>query len=239
MKRVLPVVGVLLLFALLLSLGFWQLNRAEQKRKLFARQQQSLQTAVLPLDEQDAENWQTIKFRTVSVSGIYDGEHQFLLDNQHVDGKVGYFVFTPLRLGVNKSVLVNRGWVPLNKDRRILPNVTLTQKQVTITGRINGFPGVGIVLAGAETPSKTWPAVVQVVNVQALAKLLQTDLHTFQIELDGKESDGYVRRWRIIQEMTAEKHVAYALQWFGLAITLLILFFWTNYKKHPNDSATT
>jgi surfeit locus 1 family protein len=208
---------------LLVSLGFWQLDRADEKKVFLKKQQLSAQKTVLKLTADADLN--TVRYRKTEITGYYDDRHQYLIDNQIVSGRAGYFVMTPFNIsGMDLSVLVNRGWVVLNKDRRILPDVSVNGSKRTITGRINHFPVVGIRLAGAEIPTEGWPAVVQVVDSELLAKKLGYPLLPFQIELDSTMSEGYYRDWKKNTIMPPEKHVAYAVQWFGLALTLTVLF---------------
>jgi len=167
------------------------------------------------------------------VTGHYDQAHQFLIDNQINAGKAGYFVLTPFVLqGETKAVLINRGWVPLNQNRSILPDVQLKKEQTVVTGRINRFPSVGIKLAGAEIPSEGWPSVVQVVDSQVLAKKLAYSLFPFQLELDKDLPEGFKREWQTTTVMLPEQHTAYAMQWFALAFTLTILFIWYSNKRN-------
>lgn len=233
--KIIPLIMYIALMVLLINLGFWQLQRAEQKRAYLAQQAQVMAAEKLVIDANTTEELAALKFHPVSVAGEFDAAHQFLLDNQHVNGKVGYYVLTPLSLSSGKTLLVNRGWVPLNVDRKIKPDVSLQQKQVTLSGRVNSFPGVGIKIAGAEIPSADWPAVVQLVDTKVLAKVLQTELLDYQVEMDATANEGYMRNWTIPVEISPEKHVAYALQWFGLALTLTLLFLWTIIKKPINE----
>ena len=212
-----------MLIALLLSLGFWQLGRAEQKKIFFNKQQLSAQMVVIKLTEDT--DLEKIEYRKVELRGYYDNTKQYLIDNQIVNGQAGYFVLTPFKIkGMDLSILVNRGWVVLNKNRLILPDIPVEERQRTILGRIKHFPAVGIQLAGAEIPTKGWPSVVQVVDSHVLAEKLGYPLFSFQIELDQIMSDGYSREWKKNTIMPPEKHVAYAVQWFGLALTLTVLF---------------
>lgn len=229
----------LLFMILLLNLGFWQLNRAEEKKVLLLQQQQQAKT-VFNLSANTEDNPQWLKYKTVHAAGKYDTEHQFLLDNQIFQGKAGYFVLTPFVLqGGTKAVLVNRGWLPANPDRKILPDVQIKTPQTSITGRINTFPSIGIKLAGTEIPTASWPAVVQVVNSEVLAKKLGYPLFSVQIELAENNADGYGRHWLENTLMPPEQHFGYALQWFGLAATLTILFFWYSSNKTHDDRSTT
>lgn len=217
----------LIFLILLISLGFWQLTRADEKTKFLEKEQQSRTKYLIKLSSIIDDNSTDLRYRKVELSGQYDPKHQYLIDNQIVNGQVGYFVLTPFKLDeINKSVLVNRGWVPLNKGRSILPDLSIATLKNNLIGRINNFPVVGIKLAGADIPTKGWPSVVQVVDINMLSKKLGYALFPFQIELDADMNNGYTRVWKSRTVVPPEKHIAYAVQWFGLAITLTLLFIW-------------
>jgi surfeit locus 1 family protein len=221
---IVPAIIFIGLLVLLIRLGFWQLGRAEEKRQeltLFA--QRNVENRLV-ITENFVDNPSTYRYRHVEITGHYDFRQQFLIDNQIVQGKPGYFVMTPFIIPqLEKAILVNRGWVPLIPDRSKLPDISLKTIAAKITGRLNKFPSVGIVLAGAEIPSESWPSVVQVVNVKILADKLGYDLFQSQMELDPEMPDGFLREWKTALMMTPERHTAYAVQWFGLALTLIIL----------------
>ncbi|MDD5577813.1 MAG: SURF1 family protein [Methylobacter sp.] len=228
-----PTLAYLCLLPVLIALGIWQLERSEQKRAYLELEHRQAVSEVLHLSPTTEDNKEALKYRKVEVKGHYDTAHQFLIDNQVSDGKPGYFVLTPFILeGAAKAVLVNRGWIPLNRDRSVLPNVEIKKLQATITGRVNNFPSVGIKLAGADVPTDTWPAVVQVADSHILAKTLGYPLFQFQIELDKDLPDGFKREWRTTTLMLPEQHIAYAVQWFALALILTIIFIWYSFKKN-------
>lgn len=228
-----------LLLALLCSLGFWQLGRAEQKKQFLRQQQAATGAVILDLNRQPVTDSESFRYRNVTVTGRYDAAHQFLIDNQMLDGKPGYFVLTPFLMDQEKrAVLVNRGWVALGADRSVLPDVSIrTEESRRINGRINHFPPVGIKLKGAEIPTDGWPAIVQVVDSRVLAAKLAYDLYDFQIELDAKAAEGYRREWKTSSVIPPEKHLAYAVQWFGLALTLTGLFIWISIRKRSEHTA--
>ncbi|NOQ13367.1 MAG: SURF1 family protein [Methyloprofundus sp.] len=233
----LPLLIFICLLALLLRLGFWQLSRAEEKRDFLANQQEKMQRETLPIAKLLAGN-QELRYRRVLLEGHYDVEHQFLLDNQFHNGKVGYFVLTPFILAADgQVVMVNRGWVVMNKDRNKLPDIDFkpVQGMQTIAGIINYFPQVGLILEGADEPGNGWPSVVQLINPLKIKQKLQQPILDFQVQLSTEQPSGYVREWKINTRMPPEKHVAYAFQWFALAVTLTFLAFWLSYKAYKND----
>lgn len=212
-------------FVLLIALGFWQLRRADEKKHFIEKKQQAIKEVVIDLKILLDANPLALRYRKIALTGVYDDQHQFLIDNQIVNGRVGYFVLTPLRIaGIDRAILVNRGWLPLNPDRRIFPDISIATLKNNVTGRVNQFPSVGYLLADANIPTASWPSVVQVVDSQVLAEKLGYPLFPFQIELAPEIKEGYQREWQEIKFEGPEKHIAYAVQWFGLAATLTYLF---------------
>lgn len=233
----LTTLAYLSVLSLLIILGVWQLHRSEQKREFLKLEEQRLASDSIDLSVIDASKPELLRYRKVTAKGTYDSNHQFLLDNQISDGKAGYLVLTPFLLqGQNKAVLINRGWIASGVDRSILPELKIGQEVTSITGRINNFPSVGIKLAGAEIPSDSWPSLVQVANSAVLAKKLDYPLFEFQVELDKELPDGFKREWHASTVMLPEQHIAYAIQWFLLALTLSIIFIWYSLKNDDEKS---
>jgi surfeit locus 1 family protein len=233
-----PLIAYVAVFSLLISLGFWQLDRAEQKKSRLSQQVSAAEQAPLEITDEVAvviEDW---LFREVSVSGTFEGRQQFLLDNQINKGQPGYFVLTPFIIsGQKKAVLVNRGWIKANPLRTQLPDVSMVNFKATITGTLNRFPSVAIQLKGAEIPTATEPAVVQVVDVAVLSKRIQYPLHDFQLQLAPKATGGYFRDWESANKnlMSPAKHQGYALQWFAMALVLTIICIRIVIKKKKHE----
>jgi len=234
--RWIPVVCFVSVFCLLLRLGFWQLDRAASKQIFLAKQQAKMQQT--PIKFNKLMTQEDSQYQKVWLQGVYDVQHQFLLDNQMQAGKLGAFVLTPFKIAQSdKFILVNRGWVPMDKARKKLPLLTFTPKseQQKILGIINHFPSVGLVLKSADEPSKGWPSMVQIINVEKIKHKLQAGIFPFQIQLASNQSYGYVREWQVKTRMPPEKHRAYAFQWFALAATLFFLTLWMSCQVDKND----
>lgn len=235
--KIIPTLAYLLILSLLLSLSHWQWQRAQEKTQWLRDQAQAMNADVLDLNTLINNDWQALRYRPIRAKGHYDSSHQFLIDNQISEGKPGYYVMTPFIFSnqpdtaAHKAVLVNRGWLPLGQNRADLPSLSVTEQLITLEGRINYFPSVGVKLAGVEQPTDTWPSVVQVVNSDILAKKLNYPLATVQLELDKQMPEGYKREWQVSTLMRPEQHNAYAMQWLGLALTLTFLYFWYSFKK--------
>ncbi len=226
-----PTLITLVVFGILLSLGFWQLDRAAQKRALLTEYQAGSHHALLRLDA-NLRSVQGLEYQPAGASGRYDGAHQFLLDNRTHDGQVGYEVLTPLKLaGAAVGVLVNRGWIPLGGSRDRLPEVTVDGAPREVRGRIRGVSTKGFRL-GEETPRRGWPYRVLRVDLAHLSAQLGYRLLPMVLLLDPDQPDGYVRQWHPLrQTFGPERNVGYAVQWFALAATLVVIYLAVNLKK--------
>jgi surfeit locus 1 family protein len=225
-------------FTLFLSLGAWQVQRANEKQQFLDLEVKRVNESVQMVSE-TPNDATALRYKKATVTGHYDTTKQFLLDNQIDKGKAGYFVFTQFKLeNSNKVILVNRGWIPLIEPRATLPNVDFqADDETTLSGRINTFPSIGLKLDGANQPTQTNPAIVGVIDTQVLATHTGYELFNFQLELDANSPNGFKREWATAKIMQPEQHLGYALQWFGLAFVLTIIFIKFGLKK--NDTPTT
>ena len=217
----------MVLFAALVSLGFWQLDRAAQKRQLLAHYSEGSRGAVLTL-QAGRKDFAGLEFQRVRASGYYDSAHQLLLDNRTYHGVAGYHVLTPLRLSEQgAAVLVNRGWVPVGSSRRELPDIAVGQALREVRGQLR-FPARNFVLGEGE-PFQGWPYRIQRLEPARVAKLLGYPLLPVVVQLDREQPDGYVRDWAPLH-FGPERNVGYAVQWFGLAAALMVIYLVVNLR---------
>lgn len=214
--------------------GMWQLDRAEQKRRLFSEFDASGVTNALTEPVRDDE-FEMQRYRPMRLRGRYDSARQFLLDNIVVEGKVGYQVLTPLLLA-DTSVLVNRGWVPADPDRSVLPDVSVEPGEREVAGLVAPLPVPGLRLEPADVdPSAPWPRRLSFPSAAQIRDQLEYDVAGYQLLLDPDADNGFARDWRPVV-MSPEKHLSYAVQWFGLAVALLVIYIVVNLKKSPGGS---
>ena len=217
--------SVLLAVSLLLfvRLGFWQLQRAAEKLALQESRDLRARSAPLRLDGRSGGELDALRFRPVVLSGHYDAEHQFLLDNQTQGQRPGYHVLTPLRLDGGAAVLVNRGWIPAGSTRSELPDLAIARPEVDVAGVVEKFPAVGLKISGTEIPAPGWPAVVQSPEPGPLANRLGYPILPYQVLLDPAADQGYLRAWREVR-LDPNKNRGYAVQWFALAALASVLY---------------
>jgi len=222
----------LVLLAGLLSLGRWQLQRAEQKRALFDGFAKGADaTRVIDLQAPPVARYQHVE-----AQGSYDGTRQILIDNMtDADGRAGYFVVTPFALAGGGWVLVNRGWVPLGTSRAALPVVDVPGGPRRLLGRADHLPSPGIHMGRPAALRPPFPAVATFPSHAEIEQLLHESTWSGAAELvllDADQPDGYVRRWQP-PGFPPLRHQAYAVQWFGLALALCIIYIVTNLRRSP------
>lgn len=222
-----------LFFPLMIVLGFWQLDREQQKQALLEQQTEQRRQAPMDISRVDWSRGRELAFLPVSAQGRYWQDRSFLLDNRTRDGRVGYEVLTPLQTTAG-TVLVNRGWLPLGESRQRLPEIPDAPEEVDITGHVHVPEGEALVLSDRDDPlGDRWPRRIQAVNMEALGDSLGTDLLPHTIRLDADAEGALVTQWATdtIQPAT---HRGYAVQWFSMATVLLFLFVYSSLSRKEN-----
>lgn len=217
--------------ALFISLGRWQWHRAAEKRALAAAFV-SGSAHIEPLDNRALADLP--RYSQLQVQGRYDGAHQFLLDNLSHGGEAGYEVLTPLLLDDGRALLVNRGWLPVGPDRRVQPDVKLDDSQpVTLTGRLDALPRAALAMGhAAPAAAGSWPRLTSFPLREELATALGHPVEDGQLLLSANQPQGYTRDWQPASAgFGPERHVSYAVQWWGLAALSGVLFFFMNFKR--------
>jgi surfeit locus 1 family protein len=215
-----------------ISLGRWQLHRADEKRALydaFASGTDSIRTL-------DLGTPALPRYQHVRASGRYDPGRQVLIDNiSNSRDRAGYYVITPFQLAGGGWVLVNRGWVPLGARRADKPQVGAPANVREIRGRTDNLPRAGIQMGDRIPLAPPYPVVANFPTRPEIAALLHESDWTRAtpvILLDAAEPDGYLRDWQP-PGFPPMRHVAYAVQWFGMAAALAVLYVVTNLRRVP------
>jgi surfeit locus 1 family protein len=231
-----PTLATLVLLPLLVGLGQWQLERAGWKQGLVDAHEDGIHMRPVEL-EGLLEAGKPAAYRPVRVRGHYDLAHQLLLDNRTYRGHAGYHVLTPLWLpDGEKVVLVNRGWVPTGLDRAVLPELPGPADPVILEAVTSLPPEKLFRLGDAEESHEGWPKVVQQLDLAQLENVLETRLLPVVLLLDESDGHGFVREWQPVYGVTPDKHRAYAMQWFTLAVVLLLIYIGVNSKRISDNS---
>jgi surfeit locus 1 family protein len=167
----------------------------------------------------------------ISARGEFVAERTVFLDNKIAHGRAGYQVVTPLRLeGGSLTLLVNRGWIAAGARRDVLP-------QVATPAGPQQFEGIAVVPTArfveldkdATAPQgKVW----QNLTLQRFSQWSGLQLQPVVMQQTNETNDGLERAWEP-PNLGADKHRSYALQWYSMAVLILVLYVFLNFRKSP------
>ncbi len=223
------------IFSGLLWLGFWQLDRADQKSQILAAR--ALQKDAPPIMISELKKNKSSAFMVVHLKGKWLTNWRFYLDNRILDGALGYNLFTLFADESGVNVWVDRGWHSVNSERKFT-DLLPPKQQKDIVGYIY-YPDAYKLL---ETPDleKNHPVAIAGLNLSRLQQnMLKKGIKVSPFIIRQTFPDheqGLVRKWRVVTMLPA-RHLGYAIQWFLLAFTfaLLTIIF---YRKSRNKKST-
>lgn len=213
------------LAAVLVGLGFWQLDRAAQKQTRASSFADRFSAPAVDLAAWSNSAIEEIQWRRVRTKGQFSGPH-FLLDNRVNRGRVGFEVLSPFALVAGPTVLINRGWVPGGRDRKQVPTIATPVTAITLAGHAGPPPVTGLKFNEAADAFESFArgvVRVQSVDIEKIRSRYDLPLKPYVIYLDETSPAGFNRQW-IPPGDGAAKHRAYAVQWFAMAIVLVIIY---------------
>ena len=213
----------------MISLGLWQLDRAEFKDNLQYKieQRKSLLPAVI---DELPKSMDERRYLPVKFKGEFDTQHSFLLDNKTLKGKVGYHVFTPVKVSNSKAVLVSRGFVAIGRTRAQLPDIKTPEGRVDFNGLLDMPPSRALVLADNVNQLTSWPVVLQYVDLKEISQILGYEIYDMVFWLNEDEV-GSLQYDLPVLNLNATKNNGYAFQWFAMTLALFIIYIAVNTKS--------
>ncbi|PTN11347.1 SURF1 family protein [Nitrosomonas aestuarii] len=209
-----------------LELGKWQLSRADERK---SRHEQLEQLSLEPVVTVPGSliRLEDFQYRQVDARGKYRSEYTIFLDNKTYKGRAGYHVLTPLQIANSQwYVIINRGWVPVGYDRSILPEIPTVADETLVTGTVVSPELKMLELSDHTVSGVVWDSF----NLERYKEMTGFDLQPIMILQKNKVEDGLIRDWDR-PDSGASKNIGYAIQWFTLAITTIIIFLVLNVKR--------
>ncbi len=213
------------IFAILISLGTWQMQRLHWKEGLLAAiaERRSAPPVTIAEIEKMLADGVDIDYRTVSVPGGFDHSrerHFFATYN----GRTGYYIFTPLRLDDGRFLFVNRGFVPFEQK----DSSTRLAGELPASVAINGLARPKL----SEKPSSIVPDNDIAKNIfywkdldamSSSVGLPADKVLPFFVDADASPNPGGLPIGGVTQFDLPNSHLQYALTWYGLAAALVVV----------------
>ena len=219
------------LFPLLVYLGLWQLERAEEKTAILERYDNNKSKKTINVTELDDES--DLQYRPAFVNGTLISGQRIFLDYKVKNGKPGYevyehLIFKDLRDRSDKALLVNRGWIKASLNREILPDVksieSIQKYKGTLYKRLKG----GISLDDGIRSPKSWPVRLGSIDIERAKDIFESrNFFKYQLRLDQGSVGALDASWETVS-VKPSKHFGYAIQWFVMSFVLLVMTFVAN-----------
>lgn len=238
--RTVPFLAMLVVVAIGVSLGQWQLRRAAQKQAIDVKLTERATAPALAVDALGALGAldaapSVLEFRHVRLRGEFLPQWPVYLDNRPYQSRAGLYVVMAFRLvGSSKAILVERGWLARDaQDRTHLPTLSTPLGMVAIEGTLRQAPGRVMQLGVA--PALLPGAIVQNLDPAVFARASGVSLLPLLLEQTSAADDRLVRDWPR-PSSGVDRHLGYAFQWYALAAMAFLFFVVTGFRRA--DSAT-
>ena len=200
----------------LLSLGFWQIYRLNWKLELIEQIENSLKNDPVELSNIEKRNYLRIK-----TSGDIDFDKQIYLYNLNDAGKPGFEVINPIKIG-DENYLVNRGWIPFEK--KDLPEINLVdQNQLVGTLMLQTKPST--FKPENDIEKNYWFTL----DREDILKFTGRNFSEYVIYLNA---DYKIPKPRVITAKISNNHKKYAITWFSMAISILLIYLYFRKKNY-------
>lgn len=189
-------------------LGFWQLDRLEERR---AHNRRVEHQAQLPPVTDVSEAVADVAYRQADVQGTFDPANELILFGRALDGRPGNHVLTPLVTEAGEAIVVDRGWVPIELDEAPVGPAAPPPGTVRVTGVLYPSEEDGGGAAG--------PARVSAIDVALIERGLPYDVapvYLWALEQEPAQS-GELPVGAPLPELDDGPHLSYAIQWFILS----------------------
>ncbi|MFK7730744.1 MAG: SURF1 family protein [Pseudomonadales bacterium] len=224
------------LLPLLVGLGFWQLDRQQQKLAILDIYQQRISAPPLSLQNQ----WQRLEaddasYRRVQLNVELQSHPMILLDNKIIDGVVGYEVIQKAVLSDSRVAWVNRGWIRAGRTRQDLPEPNSPAESISLQAHVYIPLGEPFILSNQSLSvgSRT-PIIAQQIDMAELQRLsLPQQSFPHLLRLEEGSAAALQIQWPAINTRP-EKHQAYAIQWFAMAFALMVFYVLRSLEKSPS-----
>lgn len=226
---------VVTVVVVMISLGFWQLGRLDERKATNAEVTAAMHQEAVPVAallpagaDSTSEDVTAVDYRQVVVTGIYRPDEQVLVNNRTNNGAPGFWVVTPLVQADGTAIAVNRGWIPFTYtadgswDDFAPPKGTVSVRGMIRPSQVRETDG--LVSSPKDAEQGTLRALARL-DVGRLAQQISERIPPFYVNLDAQDpQQGDLPVPVPPPELSEGPHLGYALQWFAFSLLTLIVY---------------
>ncbi|WP_149865525.1 SURF1 family protein [Catenovulum maritimum] len=221
-------------FCLLCSLGVWQIQRGIVKQEIRYQEQaeiQDLSNLFTSVERFSKSDLKKLQGQQVHIQAERLGSEIWYVENKIFNKKLGVDVIAVFKLSnSNQVVFINFGWIAVGENRapreltQALPDVLNEMGQIQII-ELNPF-------MQGDIRTEQGKKIIQQIDLNVFKREENIESYPILIHVTNKNKFGFRSNWAP-SVMTADKHFAYAIQWFGLALCLTIIIIIRAIKWNP------
>lgn len=216
---------VLAAFAILVWLGTWQLERRAWKEGLIAERAAALSAPPVPLPAADARLHE-LAYRRVAVTGRFRHEAEILLANRTLVAsgaqmaRTGFHVITPLVRADGSAILVDRGFIPLDRKAPATRAAGQVEGEVTVEGLLVEPPPRGRFAPDNDPAGGLWYWT----DLAAMSAKAGIPARPYLLEAGPAQNPGGLPIGGQSRVDLPNDHLQYAITWYALALVLIVIF---------------
>ena len=217
------IISTLLILAVLVGLGTWQVQRLAWKSGLLAHIEAQMQKPPVPMPEKidDPSEWE---YRRVTLAGSFLYDREFLVKPRTLDGANGYHMLVPFRRASGGAVMVNRGWI----SDALMPKAVRPPGLIQIEGIVQLPHHTSFTPPNAPEKNDWYWADIEAMAAAAKLKNVAPVI----VNIASKEPGVYPAGGKV-EANISNNHMQYAIFWYVMALISQIIFFIRHWKPAP------
>ncbi len=221
---------------LMINLGFWQLERLDERKESNAFIVEAEKSPAIPIAELLPDGVDTtsgavdeVSYRSVIVTGSYRVDQQVLIPNRTYNGGAGFWVITPIVQADGTAVVINRGWIPYSFtadgpwDEFAPPTGIVSVSGMIRPSQVREESGI---VSGPKDPTEGTLRSMARVDIERLGQQIGEELWPLYLNLQQQEPEqtGQLPVPVPRPELSEGPHLGYAGQWFIFSTLTIIVY---------------
>ncbi len=225
-----PTIFSIISFLVLISLGTWQVKRLIWKNNIISNYIEKFEKNKILYDKTFKYD-RTQEFRRVLIKGKFLNNKETLIIGKTFEGNAGFHIVTPILTNENKVVLINRGWISEKLKLKKSRPFTIIEEEVTVDGIIRKPQIRGYFVPENDKKGNFW-FTIKPIEIKEARKLNKYDFEeNFFVDSIRNKKIKTLPIAALGKPNFRNQHLSYAITWYSLALTLVIIYFIFHIKE--------